>query len=192
MEICWEDSAEECFPACCCLWHYANTATSKMQVTIEEAKGAQSWKKVMLLREILSDGTEVLIEMHDCYRQTWVQLFWIQNLKTPIFFCLNMLEIWIQTIFEAKWSLRDPAVFQPFCYVSNVALSGWANTAAAVIVHFQIQFSFNILNLNLSWSSPRFQDISDFKLAIGQSHSDWQLLTWNAELKSCNVTHSRL
>ena len=149
MEICWEDSAEECFPACCCLWHYANTATSKMQVTIEEAKGAQSWKKIMLLREILSDGTEVLIEMHDCYRQTWVQLFWIPNLKMHIFFCLNILEIWTQTIFEVKGSLRDPAVFQPDCCVSNIALRERANTAAAVIVHTQIQLFFesNILNL---------------------------------------------
>ena len=39
-----EDSAEECFPlGCHCgLQHYANTDTSKMQVTIEEAQGAQS------------------------------------------------------------------------------------------------------------------------------------------------------
>ena len=57
----------------------------------------------LLLKEILSDGTEDLIEMHDCYRQTWFQLFWIQNLKTPMSFCLNMLEIWIQTILVAKW-----------------------------------------------------------------------------------------
>ena len=44
--------------------------TSKMQVTIEEAQGAQSYKKNLLLKEILSDGTEDLVEMHDCYRQT--------------------------------------------------------------------------------------------------------------------------
>ena len=168
----------------------ANTDTSKMQFTIEEAKGAQSWEKNLLLREILSDGTEDLIELHDCYRQIWVQLFWIQNLKMLIFFCLNMLKIWIQTIFEAKRSLRDPAVFQPFFCVSNVALRGRANTAAAVILHFQIQFFLNLIFW--TWSSPWFQDISDFKLAIGQSHSDWQLQTWNAELKSCNVTHSGL
>ena len=37
-----EDLAEECFPSGCCLQHYANTDTSKMQLTIEEAKGAQS------------------------------------------------------------------------------------------------------------------------------------------------------
>ena len=107
-----------------------------MQLTIEEAKGAQSWEKNLLLREILSDGTEDLIELHDCCRQTWVQLFWIQYLKMPIFFCLDMLEIWIHTIFEAQWFLRDPSVFQPFCCVSNVAHSGSlrANTAAAVII----------------------------------------------------------
>ena len=29
-----------------------------MQVTIEEAQGAQSNKKILLLKEILSDGTE--------------------------------------------------------------------------------------------------------------------------------------
>ena len=186
-----EDLAEECFPSGCCLQHYANTGTSKMQVTSEEAKGAQSWKQNLLLREILSDGTEDLIELHDCYRQTWVQLFWIKNLKMPIFFCLNMLEICIQTIFEAKLSLRDPAVFQPFCCVSNIALSKRANTAATVIVHFQIQLFSNLIFW--TWKSPLFHDISDFKLAIGQSHSAaWQLLTLNAELKSCNVTHSGL
>ena len=34
-----------------------------MQVTIEEAQGAQSDKKILLLKEILSDGTEDLIEI---------------------------------------------------------------------------------------------------------------------------------
>ena len=29
-----------------------------------------SGEKILPLREILSDGTEDLIEMHDCYRQT--------------------------------------------------------------------------------------------------------------------------
>ena len=61
-----EDLAEESFPSGCCLQHYANTDTSKMQLTIEEAKGAQSWEKNLLLREILSDGTQDLIELHDC------------------------------------------------------------------------------------------------------------------------------
>ena len=41
-----EDSSEECFPAGWCLQHYTNTDTSKMQVTIEEAQGAQSGKKI--------------------------------------------------------------------------------------------------------------------------------------------------
>ena len=36
------DSAEESFLSGCCLQHYAKTDTSKMQLTIEEAKGAQS------------------------------------------------------------------------------------------------------------------------------------------------------
>ena len=58
--------------------------------------------------------------------------------KRP-FFCLKMLvHCWIQTIFEAKWSWTDPAVFQPFCCVFKVALRWKANTAAAVIVHTQI------------------------------------------------------
>ena len=37
-----EDLPEESFPSGCCLQHYANTDLSKMQFTIEEAKGAQS------------------------------------------------------------------------------------------------------------------------------------------------------
>ena len=57
-------------------------------------------------------------------------------------FCLNMLQIWI---FVAKFSYMDPAVFQPFCCVFNVALCGRANTAAYnQVQHF---FEANILNL---------------------------------------------
>ena len=63
---CPNNDIEICFPACCCLQHYANTATGKIQVTVEKAKGAQSGKKILLLREILSDGTDNLIELHDC------------------------------------------------------------------------------------------------------------------------------
>ena len=62
-----EDLGEECFPSG--LQHFANIGTCKMQVTSEEAKGAQSCKQ-NLLREILSDGSEDLIELHDCYQQT--------------------------------------------------------------------------------------------------------------------------
>ena len=47
----------------------------QMQVTIEEAQGAQSWEEFLLLREILSDGTEGLVEMYVSYRQTWFQEF---------------------------------------------------------------------------------------------------------------------
>ena len=93
--------------------------------------------------------------------QRWVQWFRIQNLRMPIFFCLNMLEIWIQTIFETKWSLRDPAVFQPFHCVSNTALQGRANTATNVIVHIQYTPFLNLIIW--TWNSPVFHDISDFK-----------------------------
>ena len=61
-----EDLAEECFPSGCCLKDYADTGTSKMQVTSEEAKVSQSGKQSLLLRGILSEGTEDLIELHDC------------------------------------------------------------------------------------------------------------------------------
>ena len=44
--------------------------TIERQLTIEEAKGAQSREKNLRLREILSDGIEDLIELRDCYRQT--------------------------------------------------------------------------------------------------------------------------
>ena len=46
--------------------------TSKMQLNIEEAQGAQSLKQILslLLSDGFSDGTEELIETHDCYRQT--------------------------------------------------------------------------------------------------------------------------
>ena len=120
-----EDLAEECFQPSCRLqhWHYANTDTNKMQVTSEEAKEAQSWEKSPIERNIVRwngsgssshlnlkihdnsefeiqclTSTEDLIELHDCHRQTWVQQFWIQNLKMPIFFCLSMLEIYKQSL----------------------------------------------------------------------------------------------
>ena len=105
-----EDLAEESFPSGCCLQHYANTDTSKMQLTIEEAKGAQSWEKNLLLREILSDGTEDLIELHDCYRQTCVQRFWIQYLKHSIFFCFNILEIWIQQFLKPWFPWKEAKI----------------------------------------------------------------------------------
>ena len=122
---------------------------ARCKLPLRKQKELNLEKQILLLREMLSYGTKDLIEMHDCYRQTWVQLFWIPNLKMHIFFCLNILEIWTQTIFEVKGSLRDPAVFQPYCCVSNIALRERANTAAAVIVHTQIQLFFesNILNL---------------------------------------------
>ena len=47
-----EDFAEEYFPSGCCLQHYTNTDTSKMQNTIEEAQLEGSRKKIHLLREI--------------------------------------------------------------------------------------------------------------------------------------------
>ena len=62
-----------------------------------------------------------------------------------------------------------------------------ANTAAAVIVHTQMQLFYCLIIW--SWSSPRFEDICDLKLAINQSHPAWQIPTQNAELKSFNVTH---
>ena len=96
-----EDLAEECFPSGCCLQHYANTDTSKMQVTSEGAKGAQSWRKNLLLRE------------YQMEQKTWLNCMIVIDkpefncseykiLKMPVFFCLNMLEICKQTIFEAK------------------------------------------------------------------------------------------
>ena len=67
-------------PPCCWLQHYANTDTSKVQVTIQEAQGVQSYKKNLVLREMLWDGTEDLIERHDL-QTTWIQLFWITKFE---------------------------------------------------------------------------------------------------------------
>ena len=104
--------------------------------------------------------------------------------------CFSVLISWK---FDYRHSLMpndlDPAVFHPFSCVPNVVFRGRASTAAAVIVHTPKQFFYLIFS---TWSSLLFQGISDFKLAIGQSHSAWQLLTLNAELKSCNMTRSGL
>ena len=71
----WDYSAEEYFhPAVDFTIMPTQTVsdTSKVQVTIQvqKAQGAQSFKKILLLRATLSDGTEDLIELHDFYRLT--------------------------------------------------------------------------------------------------------------------------
>ena len=55
--------------------------------------------------------------MHDFRRQTWFQLFWIQNLKTPMSLCLNIFHdifheilqtwIWIWSLSWKKAKLDD-------------------------------------------------------------------------------------
>ena len=96
-----EDLAEECFPSGCCLQDYADTGTSKMQVTSEEAKFSQSWKQNLLLREILSDGTKDLIELHDCYRQTWVHQLHFEDLL------YSLVSWWLKlicfTVYSTHW-----------------------------------------------------------------------------------------
>ena len=53
------------------------------------------------------------LKMHDCHRKR----FRIQNLKILLFkfFCLHMMENWIQKISDAHRSVMDLAVFHPFC-----------------------------------------------------------------------------
>ena len=88
---CWgEDSAEECLRHRQDASHYRGSTRSSIL------------KRISPVEKILSDGTKELIEMYDCYRQNWFHLF--EYLKNPMFFCLNMLENWLQTIFIAKWS----------------------------------------------------------------------------------------
>ena len=48
--------------------------------------------------------TEDLTKLHNCYRQTWVQQFWIQNLKMPILICCKSVLICWK--FECKQSLK--------------------------------------------------------------------------------------
>ena len=72
-------------------------------------KSSSVREQILLIQSKNDPFSENLIEMHDFYRQTWFQLFQIQNLKTPMSFCLNMLKIWIQTILVAKWSEEEIA-----------------------------------------------------------------------------------
>ena len=96
-----EDSAdsEECPPSCWLqLLSIMPTQTQAALLRKHKELNVEKLSSLcsnisLLLREILSDGTEDLIEMCDCYRQTWLQLFWIWNLKILMFICLNMLEI---------------------------------------------------------------------------------------------------
>ena len=189
-----EDLAEECFPSGCCLQHYSNTDSSKIQVTFEEAKGAQSYKTNLLLREILSDWTEDLIEMHNSWwlfhsnLSSTVLNHWIQNLKMPIFFCLNMLEICIHKQSLKPNDLKGIQLYSSHSVVCPMLAEG--QTQLQLELYTTKHNVFNLIFWN--WSSPQFQDIGDFKLTIGQSCSAWELLTLNAKLKSCNMTHSGL
>ena len=106
-----------------------------MQVSIEEAQGSQSWQweKNLLLREqktwlkmIVTDKPEF-----SCFEyKIW---------KLP---CLSVLTCWKFEYKHAKWTWRYPAVFQPFCCMSNVTHC-WANIAATVTVHIHIYTHFN-------------------------------------------------
>ena len=146
MVIHWERSSSRMLPTRLLTTAlYQHTETSKMQVMVEEAQNAQSWKTNPFERNAVRWN----------WRLDWnawlltanlLSMVLNTNLKNLMFFCLNMLEIRIQTICDAKWSSMDSAVFQPFCCMSNVALRGraiWANTADPVSqceVHTQIHF----------------------------------------------------
>ena len=59
----------ECFPPCCRLQHNANTVSFRRKQDARHYWGSTRnsiLQKNLLLKEILSDGTEDLIEMHDC------------------------------------------------------------------------------------------------------------------------------
>ena len=123
----------------------------------------------------------------------------------------------IQTIFDTKLSWRDPAVFQPFCCVSicwkfeykqslrpnhlkGIQLYSSHSVACRTsrkgkdschcdCTHPNTYFH-NLIFWVGTWSSLRFQGISDCKLAIGQSHSESK--PQNYWLGTCNVTHAGL
>ena len=101
-----EDLAEESFPSGCCLQHYANTDTSKMQLTIEVAKGAQSWKKKSIWEKCCQMEQKIWLNCMIVTDKLEFNCHTVLNTKfeMPMFFSLNMLEIWVQTIFEAKWA----------------------------------------------------------------------------------------
>ena len=165
-----EDSAEKWFPPCCWLQHNANTDrhwSSVLQRISPVERNIARWNR----------------------RLDWNAWLWHMNLiwtvfktkfeNSHIFLSKYLLEIWMQTIFVVKLSQRDPTLFQQFCGVFNVALRWMANTAAAVIVHSQIQFFFKSNYLYLKWSLFPGVSNSDFKLAIDQSHPAWQLQNWS-------------
>ena len=58
-----EDLAAESFPM-------PTQTQARCNSLLREQKELNLEKKNLLLREILSDETEDLIELHDCYRQT--------------------------------------------------------------------------------------------------------------------------
>ena len=130
-----------------CLQHYANTATSKMQATNEEAKGNQSWKTNSAVEWNIVRWNRRLDWNAWLLQTSLSSMVSNKKLENAHLFCLNMLEIWIQTNLWSQMILKDPAVFQPFRRVYNVALREMANTVAAVMVHTQTQYLFesNIL-----------------------------------------------
>ena len=145
-------------PPCYWLQHSANTDTSKMQVTIEEAQGAQSLKTFLLLREISSDGTDVLIKMHDCYRQTYFNYFEYKIWKIP---CIYVLICWkfeckqSQLPNDKKWT-RDPDVLLGPAVLlladGKIQLQLWLDLP---------KYNIRFLNLIIwTWSATLIQGIS--------------------------------
>ena len=150
-------------------------------------KQCSSWLKYI---QILSDGTKDLIEMHFCYRQTWLsefncfeyQIWKFQYFLSEYAGNLNKNILWCQIILKGSCGFS--------AIQSCVHFAEGQTQQQLVIVHIKNQLFLNLIFW--TWCSLPFQGISDFKLAIGQSHSAWQLLTLNAELKSCNMTRSEL
>ena len=61
--------------------HKNSLLRKQKELNLEKTNSNSCWEKDC---QMDSDGTEDLIELHYCYRQTWVQLFWIQKISVSI------------------------------------------------------------------------------------------------------------
>ena len=167
VELLSKDSAEECFSPGCWLQHCSNTDKQDASYYWGRTRSSSLREKISHSEKYWTELTEDLIQMHDCYKQTWFQLFWI-------FFCLNAGNLktnhaWCQMILNGSSCIPAILLCVQLC-------TSWKRKHSCLCdcTHPNTILFWNLVIWTWSSLSPLFQDISDFKfkLAIEQSHSE--------------------
>ena len=167
-------------PPCCWLQHYANTDTSKVQVTIQEAQGVQSYqKKSRVERNVVRWNRRLDWKaLAWFYRQPELNGFEHQKLKNSDVILssyagnLTTNNLSCQMILNGSRCipLIIPAIL--LCVQCSTLLKGERSCW-----HF-----FNLIIW--TWSSPLFHCISNFKLQVGNWSESLSLTTTDSEWRT--------